>query len=152
MLQYIYGPIYTNKYNNDNFSGYYNNFNRYRPQLFNPEYKINNKERKRFNTYYSYIASKYPEDKIDLHVFYNTSKDSDSDGSTYKYTIPKSIDDKKEPSHLSISEKQKRFRRELFDGSIGSDESSENNFKNLDISYYIIILILIIIVLYIPYN
>ncbi len=127
---------------NENF---YNDIFYYSPTYY-PGYKINKIQEKKFLTQFPYIKKELKKDQNkDLQVFYNITTSNRNNelpwGSTYKYTIPKSIDDTDDTSYNSISERQKRARREFFNNV---DIKSNNNILFI---YIFIIVILYIIFL-----
>lgn len=113
----------------------------YSPSYY-PGYKIGDYQEKRSIIDYPFI--KY-DNGVDLQVFYNITDDDDSIpwGSTYKYTIPRSIDKDTEPSFNSISERQKRFKREFFTDS----KMNLNVRSNDNMHFYLISVIVAIVIL-----
>ena len=83
-----------------------------------------------------------------MQIFYNTTTGINDNavpwGSTYKYTIPKSIDDTNIPSYNSISERQKRFRREFFENTNNIKKSKKSKINK---NFFFIILIIVIFTL-----
>ena len=118
-----------------------NNFNgKYLSYTYYPGYKINKKQERDHEAQYPYIT-KLPKSKLDIQIFYNTIDSTIPWGSTYKYTIPKSIDDNIYPSPASISQRQKKFGREFFNASNEIDSMSNNYY----VEFYIFIIIIIIL-------
>lgn len=124
--------------------------NIYNSLKYRPIYRSNGKNKLMYNTFFPYLTNDNDREKINLQVFYNTMykngiHNSEQLGSTYKYTIPKSIDDDQYPSYSSISERQKRRSlREFF----GNENIATNNIYNKTYTnmYFIFILILFIII------
>jgi hypothetical protein len=126
-----------------------NYYNTYHFPGYRTIYKLNNKKTQKHNSFFPYFIDD-TNPNINLQFFYNTlykngNINQESLGSSYKYTIPKSIDDIQEPSHASISERQKRARlREHFN----RDDTNNNSGKNDNIynnKYFIFIIIIIIL-------
>jgi hypothetical protein len=120
------------------FENFYNNMFFYSPNYY-PGFLMNKKQKNYYLAQFPYL-NEGEKPKLDLQIFYNvTNGNSIPWGSTYKYTIPKPIDEVIEPSHSSISERQKRFRREHF------NNNNNNNNNNTNIIIAIIIAIIFII-------
>lgn len=112
----------------------------YYSSSYYPGYKISRQQDKKHLYQFPYIQ-KEPTQEKDLQIFYNTTNNNEIPwGSTYRYTIPKSIDDILAPSYNSISERQKRFRRELF----GNTNNIKKSKLNIELYFAIIIIILFV--------
>lgn len=119
------------------YKNFYNNIYYYTPKFY-PGFLINKKQEQTYISQFPYI-NKDSKPQLDLQIFYNITDDNNIPwGSTYKYTIPKSIDDNTEQAHSSISERQKRFRREHFNG-----DKNDNYYGNIDLFTIIIIVAII---------
>jgi hypothetical protein len=123
---------------------FYNDIYYYYPQVYYPGYRFSRQQEKKYIAQYPYIQKESDAEK-ELQIFYNTTTYANGDsipwGSTYKYTIPKSIDDIDISSHNSISERQKRFRRELFENTNNIKKKSK-----IDLELFFIFLIIIILI------
>ncbi len=120
---------------------FYNDMYYYSPSYY-PGYKFSRQQDKKHLSQYPYIK-KEPMPEKELQIFYNTTDNNTIPwGSTYKYTIPKSIDDIVIHSHSSISERQKRFRREFF----GNDNANNIKKSKENMELYILIIIIILFV------
>lgn len=120
---------------------FYNDVYYYSPLNY-LEYNFNRQQQQKYMTQIPYILKKYTPEK-DLQIFYNTTTINNHtipQGSTYKYTIPRSIDDIDTPSYNSISERQKRFGRESF-GNMNNMGKSKVN-----INLYIFLILIFIFI------
>lgn len=114
---------------------------------YRPIYKLNNKKRTQHNIFFPFLISNPNREKINLQVFYNTLYNKLNGipiGTTYKYTIPKSIDEQPDLNYSSISQRQKRrslMPREFF----GNLENNINKNKNDD-DFYLFTMITIVII------
>lgn len=120
-----------------------NDNGKYHSYTYYPGYKINKKQESDQEALFSYLK-----DKKDMQIFYNTNNNSMPWGSTYKYTIPKSIDDNITNSHASISERQKRFGREFF-STVDDNKKNIINIMQIIISIITIILFIVYFLFYI---
>jgi hypothetical protein len=120
---------------------FYNDMYYYSPSYsssYYPGYRLSRQQDKKYLAQFPYIQ-KEPVGEKDLQIFYNTTDNNTVPwGSTYKYTIPKSIDDILSPAYNSISERQKRFRRELF----GNTNNIKKSKINIELYFAMIIIIL----------
>jgi hypothetical protein len=109
----------------------------YYPDYY-PGYKENKFQDNNFISQYQYIKNEQSENPdINTQVFYNTTDNNEIPwGSTYKYTIPKSIDDILSSNNNSISRKQKR---------VGFEGFANTNNSNIPIYIIIVIIILFIV-------
>jgi hypothetical protein len=128
-----------------------NNYNTYNFSGNRSIYRLNN-NRKKLNTFFPYYIDDDNNKNINLQVFYNTlynNGNQESLGSSFKYTIPKSIDDIQDPSHTSISERQKRIKlKEFFSNTqnINYESRDENNNK-LKIFFILIIIFILFVII-----
>jgi Ca2+/Na+ antiporter len=83
-----------------------------------PGFKLNEYQENKFISAYPFYN--YNRDnELDLQIYYNISdNDITPTGSIYKYTIPRPTHQSKESGFNSISERQKRFKREFFSPSL----------------------------------
>jgi hypothetical protein len=114
---------------------FYDDIFYYSPSYY-PGYKLNKKQNQKHLSYYPYIINE-PKSTLDLQVFYNTTDDNTIPwGSSYKYTIPSSVDGNITSNHNSISERQKRFRRERF-GNL--NQKTNKNYLLYIILFFVIL-------------
>jgi hypothetical protein len=133
----FYYTLMTTKIKTEHF---YDDIFYYSPTYY-PGYKENKEQEIIFNQQYPYIAKESNPD-INLQIFYNTTDDDTIPwGSSYKYTIPKSIDDIISSNHNSINMRQKRTRLEKFENQ---NKSIQLKQSNDDTFCYIFILIVIL--------
>jgi hypothetical protein len=121
---------------------FYNDIYYYNPPDY-PGYTFNRQQEKKYIAQFPYIQKESKPEK-ELQVFYNTTSTNGyikPFGSTYKYTMPKSIDDIDVPSYNSISERQKRFRRELFENNIKKSK------KKINLNLYFLFIIIVIFIM-----